>query len=212
MANSGNLYAKGVVALLDGNIKLTSDNIKLALVGSGYTPNLATDQYWSTPQVNEITTAGYTAGGSTLTGVSVTATTAASWTISYPASGTPVSAGYLIKSGNYLYRAANSGTAAAAAPTFPTVEGETVADGNGVIWTNLGTAVVVFTATGGYSWASISTSGVPYGVIYDSTPGLAASDPLIALLTFSPTLTNSPAGPVTINPDPALGYFAIPLF
>jgi len=212
VANSGNFYTKGLVALLNGNIKLSSDNIKLALVGSGYTPNLATDQYWATPQVNEIATAGYTAGGSTLTGTSVTATTAASWALSYPASTTPVAAGYVIKAGSYLYRAAIAGTAASSAPTFPTVEGETVTDGNGIVWTNMGTSIVVFTATGGYSWASISTSGVPYGVIYDSTPGLAASDPLIALLTFSPTLTNSPAGPVTINPDPALGYLAIPAF
>lgn len=212
MANIGNIYAQGMKNLVTGVANLTGHTLKLALVGAGYTPNLATDQYWSTPQAFEFSGTGYTPGGNNLTGATVTTTTAAAWSQGYPASGVAVPMGMVIKSGNYLYRSANSGNAASVAPTFPTTEGQTVTDASGIIWTNVGDIILIFNVTGGYSWASISTSNVPYGVIYDSTPGTAATDPLLVLMTFSPAMTNTPAGPVTVNPDPALGYMALPLF
>jgi hypothetical protein len=199
-------------ALLTGGSNLTGHVLKLALVGAGYAPNLVTDQYWSIAQSFEFSGPGYTAGGNNLTGTVVNVTAAASWPQGYPASGTPVQAGEIIRSGSYLYRAANSGTAAASAPVFPTIEGETVTDANGIVWTNVGEVILVFSATGGFSWASISTNNVPYAVIYDSSPGTAATDPLLVLLTFSPAMTNVPAGPVTLNPDPSLGFLALPLF
>jgi len=46
MANA--LYNKGRQAFLDGSISWSSDTIKLALVTSSYSPNLSTDQYYST--------------------------------------------------------------------------------------------------------------------------------------------------------------------
>jgi hypothetical protein len=199
-------------ALMTGGASLVGHTLKLALVGSGYVPNLATDQFWSIAQGFEFSGPGYSAGGSTLTGASVTVYTASTWPLSYPASGTAVATGTVIKSGAYLYRSANSGSAAASAPTFPTVEGETVTDASGIIWTNVGNVLLVFNVTGGYAWAAISTSNVPYAVIYDSTPGTAATSPLLVLLTFSPPMTNIPAGPVTVNPDTNLGYLALPLF
>jgi hypothetical protein len=198
--------------LVTGGAQLTGHTLKLALVGSGYVPNLATDQWWSAVQGFEFSGPGYSAGGSTLTGASVTVTTAGAWPLSYPASGTAVAAGTVIKSGSYLYRAANSGSAAASPPTFPTIEGETVTDASGTVWTNIGELILVFNVTGGYAWAAISTSDVPYAVIYDPTPGTPATSPLLVLLSFSPPMTNIPAGPVTINPDPYLGYLALPLF
>jgi hypothetical protein len=212
MANVGNIYASGMRALMTGGSKLVGNTLKMALVGAGYSPNLANDQYWSALQANEFSGPGYVAGGSTLSGMSVNVVTAASWALSYPTSGTAVNAGTVIKSGNYLYRAANAGTAASSAPTFPGIEGETVTDGGGIIWTNVGSVIIIFTATGGYSWEMISTSDVPYAVIYDSTTGVASSSPLLVLLTFSPAMTNIPAGPVTVNPDPNLGFMALPLF
>ena|SRR6185312_3299426 len=42
------LYDKGRDAFLNGGIDWTNDTIKVALVGSGYTANMATDQYYST--------------------------------------------------------------------------------------------------------------------------------------------------------------------
>lgn len=41
------LYDKGRDAFLNGSINWTSDTIKVALVGSGYTANMATDQFFS---------------------------------------------------------------------------------------------------------------------------------------------------------------------
>lgn len=212
MANVGNIYAQGMKALVTGGAQLTGHTLKLALVNAGYVPNLATDQFWAIAQSFEFSSPGYTAGGSTLTGTSVTVTTASAWLLSYPASGTAVAAGTVIKSVAFLYRAANSGSAAASVPVFPTVEGQTVTDASGIIWTNIGNVILVFNATGGYAWASISTTAIPYAVIYDSTPGTAATSPLLVLLSFSPAMTNIPSGPVTVNPDPNLGYLALPLF
>lgn len=73
-------------------IDLDADTIKLALVTSSYTPNIDTDQYWSTPQANEASGTGYTAGGATLANAAVTTDTTndkgkfdaddVSWTIS----------------------------------------------------------------------------------------------------------------------------------
>jgi hypothetical protein len=212
LANIGSIYAQGMAALMTGGSALTGRPLQLALVGAGYTPNLATDQWWSALQGFEFSGPGYTPGGITLTGTSVTVTTAVMWPVSYPAGGTAVTAGQVIKSGNYLYRAANSGSAAAAPPTFPLVEGETVSDASGIIWTNVGGVILVFNVTGGYSWAFISTTDVPYAVIYDSASGVPANSPLLVLLAFSPPMTNVPGGPVVINPDPNLGFMALPLF
>ena len=61
--------------LWNGTINLASDPLNVALVGSGYTPNQATDQYWSNVAANEVSGTGYTAGGQALTGQSVTADT-----------------------------------------------------------------------------------------------------------------------------------------
>lgn len=45
MANA--LYGKGKEKLLTAAINLSSDTIKAALVSSSYTPNLSTDEFWS---------------------------------------------------------------------------------------------------------------------------------------------------------------------
>ncbi len=60
--------------LWNGTVNLASDTLKVALV-TGYTPNQATDQYWADAVANEVTGTGYTAGGATLSGQSVTADT-----------------------------------------------------------------------------------------------------------------------------------------
>jgi hypothetical protein len=61
--------------LWNGTINLASDPINVALVGPGYVPDQANDQYWSTVAPNEVSGTGYTAGGQALTGQSVTADT-----------------------------------------------------------------------------------------------------------------------------------------
>ncbi|MFD8067920.1 hypothetical protein [Streptomyces parvulus] len=52
----------------NGQINFTSDTIKIALVGSGYTPNRNSQGAWSTVSTYEVSGAGYTAGGQALTG------------------------------------------------------------------------------------------------------------------------------------------------
>lgn len=44
---SNNFYDLGRKYVLDGNLVPATDTIKVALVGSGYTPNLATHQFYS---------------------------------------------------------------------------------------------------------------------------------------------------------------------
>jgi hypothetical protein len=44
----------------------------VALLGSGYTPNIDTNIFWSDVSANEVTGTGYTAGGATIANKTVT--------------------------------------------------------------------------------------------------------------------------------------------
>lgn len=68
---SAKFYGKFYQSLLAKEINLTSDTIKLSLHSSSYTPNQDTHRYRS-DLTNEVTGTGYTAGGATVTGISVT--------------------------------------------------------------------------------------------------------------------------------------------
>ena len=57
--------------LMDGEIDLVNDTIKVALVTSGYTPDIDNHDYFD-DITNEVSGTGYTAGGETLTNKSVT--------------------------------------------------------------------------------------------------------------------------------------------
>lgn len=54
MANA--LYGKGKEKLLSGSINLSSDTIKVALMSSAYSPNLSTDEFYSTISANVLGT------------------------------------------------------------------------------------------------------------------------------------------------------------
>lgn len=54
MANA--LYGKGKEKLLTAAINLSSDTIKAALVSSAYSPNLSTDEFYSTISANVLNT------------------------------------------------------------------------------------------------------------------------------------------------------------
>ena len=59
----------------DGTLDLNSATIKAALVTSSYTPDAANHDTWSDVSANEVATGnGYTTGGVSLTGLSVTNT------------------------------------------------------------------------------------------------------------------------------------------
>jgi hypothetical protein len=70
MAVTAHFYDLFWINLGAKTMNLTSDTLKGALVTSSYTPNLATDEFWSTPQADEVANGnGYTTGGMTLTSV-----------------------------------------------------------------------------------------------------------------------------------------------
>jgi hypothetical protein len=64
-------------------VDLATDAVWVALVSSSYTPNIGTDQFWSTPQADELSSSGtgYTTGGQQLTSTTWTLnTTTGIWT------------------------------------------------------------------------------------------------------------------------------------
>ncbi|MDD4052343.1 MAG: hypothetical protein PHR28_10665 [candidate division Zixibacteria bacterium] len=81
MSSSFTLYASARKYILDGTIDLLTDPIKVALVTSDYTPDVAHDvlaDVMASPDPEVVAVAspdnGYTDGGETLTGKTVTST------------------------------------------------------------------------------------------------------------------------------------------
>ena len=72
MTVSAHFYNKFFNHLGAAGINLTSDTIKLAHVTASYTPSQTGDEFWSTPQADEITGTGYTAGGATVGSIAIT--------------------------------------------------------------------------------------------------------------------------------------------
>jgi len=67
MANA--LYDKGRESFLKGEIAIASDDIKLALLSSGYTPNLATHQFVTDLGANIVVRSGNLGSKTTAAGV-----------------------------------------------------------------------------------------------------------------------------------------------
>lgn len=65
------LYGSFIAKALNKEIDLDTDTIKVALLTSAYTPNQDVHDYFDDVVANEVTGTGYTAGGATLTGKSV---------------------------------------------------------------------------------------------------------------------------------------------
>jgi hypothetical protein len=203
------VYSGGLYRVLGGGIAggrdLDSDAFKCTLHTSSYTP-LVSHSYQS-DLTNELGTAGgYTAGGATLAGMAISSTIANSWAIT-AAITTAYTLGQVVKpsGGNtYLYRCVVAGTSAGAPPTWPTVVGTTVTDG-GVTWLNIGTAALMWTCTAP-TWAAFTAGPFRTAVIADTTPGSAATNPLIAAMTFAADQTGG-GGAFTITLDAGSGLF-----
>ena len=71
MAGTWHWYGNAVTKVAQGSIDLDTDTFKIMLTTSTYTPNQDTHTFRS-DVTNEVTGTGYTAGGNTLSGVSVT--------------------------------------------------------------------------------------------------------------------------------------------
>lgn len=66
------VYGSLVVKAFNKEIDFDSDNIKVALVSSAYTPNQDVNDYWDDVSANEVAGPGYTAGGQNLASKTVT--------------------------------------------------------------------------------------------------------------------------------------------
>lgn len=204
------VYANGMLHFTQGGINLaTPDTLKCTLHTASYTPNYATDAHQSN-LTNEVGAGnGYTTGGNTLTGVSVSlvvANSLAAWVTA-----TAYNVGDVVRptAGNtHVYMCMVAGTSGSE-PSWPTSPGGTVND-NGITWAEVGQAVVkvlgsvpAWTATGaGFTCR--------YGVIADTTPGSAATNPLMCCIDFQSDQTPSGGGTFTITLD-ALGMMVIPI-
>lgn len=75
----GTIYNKFKAVLMNAGFDLSSDTVKVALVKSGYTPNIDTDTKWTAtagPGATEFTTTTGNYAQATLTGLSVSTDTA----------------------------------------------------------------------------------------------------------------------------------------
>lgn len=66
------MYGNAAKAFLNKEVDWDSDNIKVMLLTSGYTPNQDTHDYLEDVIASEVSGTGYTAGGALLTGKTVT--------------------------------------------------------------------------------------------------------------------------------------------
>ena len=179
---TGYFYGKAFTTLANKEADLNSDTLKLMLLSSSYTPDRDAHDYVDDVVANEVTGTGWSAGGVTLTTVTIGYVAANSWATAR-ANSTAYSKNAVVRpaTGNgYLYQAITAGTSGGSIPTYPTVIGDTVTDGT-VTW--------MCVAKGAFKLAAdnVATSGVTvtdarYGVIYDSTPGTNATRPLVVLL------------------------------
>ena len=190
MTISGNWFASAMVQAFAGHINWGSDAIKCALMGSGYTPNLSSQVHWSDISANEATGTGYTAGGQTLTSKTLASTTGTAWGTAWAAS-----TGYLYgavvrpaTANGYLYLCSTAGTSGSSAPTWPTVQGETVADGTAV-WTCLGESITQW-GSAAPTWPA-STINAYAAVIYDAQSGTPSTEPLVACINFGGEVSTS---------------------
>lgn len=71
MSGTWHWYGNGIKNVVTGLVDLDTDTFKILLTTSAYTPNQDTDAYRNAV-TNEVVGTGYTAGGVTLAGVSVT--------------------------------------------------------------------------------------------------------------------------------------------
>lgn len=176
-------YGAAGTKMLNKEIDWDTDAINATLHTAAYTENLDTHDYVD-DLTNEVAAgAGYTTGGKVLASKTIGYVAANSWAQVHAVS-TAYNLGEVRRpsTGNgFLYRVSVAGTSAAAAPTWPTVAGQTVTDG-GVTWTCVGRGALVLDAAD-LSWATATFTARKI-VLSDRTPGTAATQPLIAVGDF----------------------------
>lgn len=198
------VYANFVLHLAQAGVNWASDTLKCTLHTSTYSPNYGSHAHQS-DLTNELTTAGgYTAGGATLT--SPAATLQASSALTAWATGTAYVVGNVRRKttdNGHVYICVVAGTShATTEPTWPTTPGATVTD-NTVTWAEAGSHVLKLTGTIP-AW-NPATFTCRYGVIADTTPGSAATNPLACCIDFQADQSPSAAAfTITLDGDGAM--------
>ena len=187
-----------------------SDDYRMALVTSVYTPNADVDDFWNDVVANEAAGTGYTANGLTLTSKALTYTAANSWGVQWVAATAYGGANnqYIrpTSANGYIYRATAAGTShATTEPTWPTVIGATVTD-NTLTWTCIGRGAWVWD-NADPSWAGL-TLAFRYGVVYNRTPATDATRPLLCYEDFGAQSLTAQTFTVQIHPQ---GLLIIPM-
>lgn len=216
MAASGNVYASAPDQAFQGLINYPSDSIKLALLQSTYTPSLTTHVHWSDVSAFETTaSAGYTTGGvaigtktHAISAANSFATSNGNFTSGVWIASTAAAAGNVVRpisTNGYLYLCVSAGTTGASAPTWPTVQGQTVVD-SGATWCCIGESITIWSSATA-SWTSPTFTGnVAYAVLYDSQSGTASTEPLLALNTLAVTYPATAYTTFSVAPA-SLGWF-----
>lgn len=198
------VYRNAENRMATGHINLTADALKYALFTNAYTPNFDTDTTYAGISANEVSGTGYTAGGATVSGASITQIAANSWGATWTAS-TAYQLGQVVKPATpngFIYMCVVAGTTGVSAPSFPTTKNLTVVD-SGVTWLCVGTSALKFTITAP-SWASSSITAYK-GVLYDTTD----ANNLICCQDFIGAPITSTNGTFTATPDANNGLFII---
>ena len=66
------VYNKAKYNMMTGAIDLSSDTIKIALMGAAHSASTKSDNTWADVSANEVSGTGYTSGGATMSGTTVT--------------------------------------------------------------------------------------------------------------------------------------------
>lgn len=203
------LYRSAPTKMLNKQIDWDSDALVWTLHTSTYTPNQDTHAFVS-DLTNELGAGGgYTAGttsggGLAIASPTMTYTAANSWSV-VRANSTAYAYGDVFRpasTNGFIYMVNTAGTSAAAPPTFPTVVGQTVADGTAVIEC-IGSGITVFGCTDP-QWGPTFTAGpARYAVLSDRTSASNATNPLIGYVDFVSDKTGG-GGTFTVNLHTAL--------
>lgn len=182
-------FAQSFDRAFSGAKNWSANDMRLALLGAGYTPDRAVHEFFSDVAANEVAATGYVAGGSALTGEGITVTAANAWATTWAAT-TAYAVGFIVRptvANGFVYAVSVAGTSSGAQPTWPTTVGQTVVDG-GVTWTCMGRAVVAFMISPtSVAWTITGTLATRWGVVYDRTPATDAARPLMFLVDLDAT-------------------------
>ena len=199
------VYANALVKMLNKIIDWDSDAIKCTLHTNTYSPNYGTHTFQSDLTNELAASGGYSTGGASLT--SLATTLQASSALTAWASTTAYVVGNVrrkVSDNGHAYMCVVAGISGGSEPTWPTTPGGTVTDG-GVTWAEVGSHVLKLTGTIP-AW-NPATFTCRYGVIADTTPGSAATNPLIALIDFQADQSPSAAAfTITLDADGAVVF------